>query len=53
MFAVAYILALFAAPECTVANYILPIYMALGSGFIGWQLVRFRIKNRTPAAQWI
>ena len=53
MFAVAYILTLFAVPEHTVSNYILPIYMFLGSGIITLQLVRFRLKNRIPISQWI
>ncbi len=53
LFAVAYILALFAVPDHTIANYVLPIYMFLGSGFITWQLARFRLKERIPATQWI
>lgn len=53
MFAVAYILALFAISEHTVANYILPIYMFLGSGLIAWPLARFRLKERSPVTQWI
>lgn len=53
MFAVAYVLSLFAVSEHTVANYALPIYMFLAGGFITWQLARFRLKERMPISQWI
>ena len=53
LFAVAYILSLFAVPEHTIANDILPIYMFLGCGLITWQLVRFRLKERMSLSQWI
>ena len=53
MFGLAYALAIFAAPEHTVANYALPIYMLLASGFIVWQLAKFRLRERIPVNQWI
>lgn len=53
MFAIAYILTLFAVPEHTFANYVLPIYMFLGSGFITFQLAAFRLKARIPAVEWV
>lgn len=53
MFALAYILVLFAVPEHTVANDSLPIYMFLASGWITLQLVRFRVRTKTPIIEWI
>lgn len=53
MFALAYILALFAVQDHTFANYILPIYMFFGSGTIVFILARVRVKNRTPLHEWI
>lgn len=53
MFAVAYALTLFAVPEHTFANDLLPIYVVLGCGFITMQLAVFRIRTRAPAAEWV
>ncbi len=53
MFAVAYLLALLAAPEWTAANYVLPIYMFLGAGTIACFLTRFRIRSKIPIKEWI
>lgn len=53
MFGFAYILALGAIPEHSVANYVLPVYMFLGSMYISYQLTKYRIRSRSPINEWI
>lgn len=53
IFAVGYGLAVFAVPEPTLANYILPIYMFLGASLIAVPLVLYRARNRVSLGEWI
>lgn len=53
MFAIAYGLALFAIPEATFSNIILPVYMLVGASFVSLPLVIHRVKNQTPWRGWI
>lgn len=53
LFAVAYGAAIFAVTEHTVANYILPAYMFLGSFSITLPLILYRIKKGVPLKEWI
>lgn len=53
MFAVAYAMGMFAISEHTLANYILPVYMASGACTIVLPLVLYRIKKGTPIREWI
>lgn len=53
LFAVGYFLAIFAAPERTFANYILPLYMTAGSGTATLLLVIPRIKRGIALKEWI
>lgn len=52
MYGVGYGLAVFAITEHTFANYVLPIYMLLGSGTIATILAVHRIKKGSPLSQW-
>ena len=53
LFAIGYGLVLFAIEEQTLANYILPIYMSVGSLSVTFPLVLYRLRNKVPIAQWI
>lgn len=53
LFSVAYGLAIFAIEENTPANYILPLYMALGSSSVALPLTMYRIRNRISLKEWI
>jgi len=53
LFAIAYGLVIFAITEPTFANYILPVYMSLGSLSIALPLVLYRLKRKTPLSEWI
>jgi hypothetical protein len=53
MYAFGYFLAIFAMPEQTFSNYVLPLYMAVGSGIATLFLVVPRIRRRVPLKEWI
>ncbi|MBI2097433.1 MAG: hypothetical protein HYT46_00645 [Candidatus Vogelbacteria bacterium] len=53
LFGVGYGLALFAIEEHSFANYILPVYMTVGSSFVALPLVLHRLRERVPIAQWV
>ncbi len=52
-FAVGYGLAIFAITDRTFANYVLPIYMTLGSSGIAFPLALHRWRQRTPLSEWV
>ncbi|MDO8469806.1 MAG: hypothetical protein Q7S84_02160 [bacterium] len=53
LFSVGYGLAIFSITEHHVSNYILPIYMALGSFFVSLPLVLERVKQRVVWREWL
>ncbi len=53
MFVIAYGIVFFAIKEHTFSNYILPIYMVVTCSLITFPLIRHRIKNKSPAFDWI
>jgi len=53
LFAFAYFLSIFSITENTFANYILPIYMTLGSLSIGSILCIYRLKKKISIREWI
>ena len=52
-FGVGYGLAIFAVPEQTFANYILPVYMFAGAGLIALPLILYRMRQGIPIKEWI
>jgi hypothetical protein len=52
IFAFGYGLALFAVPEYTFANCVLPVYMTLGSTTVMCILASHRIKHNIPIKEW-
>lgn len=52
-FSFAYGLNLFAVAEPSFANYILPVWMVIGGGWITLILVLYRIRTRVPLREWI
>lgn len=52
-FAIGYGLAILAITKHTFANWVLPLYMFLGSGCIAAILASRRIKQRAPLTEWI
>lgn len=53
VYAFGYFLAIFAMPEKTFANYVLPLYMAAGSGSFALLLAIPRMKQGVPLKEWI
>jgi hypothetical protein len=53
LYAIGYGLAIFAIRENTFANYVLPVYMCIGSSSIASILIAYRIKNSVPLKEWI
>jgi Na+/melibiose symporter-like transporter len=53
MYAFGYFLAIFAMPEQTFANYVLPLYMTVGSGIATLLLAIPRIRRGVPLKEWI
>ena len=53
LFAVGYGLAIFAVPERTFANYVLPLYMFFGSFSITLPLVWHRWRHKIPLSEWL
>lgn len=52
LFSIGYGLAVFAITEHTFANYVLPIYMCLGSASITLPLILYRLRNNAPLREW-
>jgi hypothetical protein len=53
LFAIGYGLVIFAIPEQTFANYILPLWMFFGAMAVALPLAWHRYKNSTPITEWI
>ena len=52
-FSLAYGISIFAISEHTFANYVLPLYMSLGSFSVVLPLSLYRIKTKKPLKEWI
>lgn len=52
IFAVGYFLAIFAIPQDTLANWILPLYMTLVALVVAFPLVLHRLRRRVPLKHW-
>ena len=53
MFSIGYGVAIFAITDHTFANYILPLYMSLGTFVISVPLIRYQLRQKIPLRQWI
>ena len=53
VFAIGYFVAVFAIPEDTVANWILPVYMTVVSLVVAFPLVLYRLRQRTQLRHWV
>jgi hypothetical protein len=53
LFAIGYFLAVFAIPENTLANWILPVYMTLLALVVAFPLALYRLQRRVPLKHWI
>lgn len=53
LFAFGFGVAIFAISEHTIANYALPVWMALSAFFIALPLVLYRMKWRVPIKDWV
>ena len=53
LFATGYGIGIFAITDRLISNYILPIYMVLGSLLIAFPLARYRYRKNIPFSQWI
>jgi len=51
-FAIGYFLAIFAIPQDTVANWILPLYMTVVSLVVAFPLALYRLRQRMPLKYW-
>jgi hypothetical protein len=52
MFAIGYFVAMFAIPQNTFANWIVPIYMTSVALVVALPLALHRLRRRTPLSQW-
>jgi hypothetical protein len=52
VFAIGYFLAIFAIPQDTVANWILPLYMTVVSLVVALPLALYRVRQRMPLKYW-
>ena len=52
VFAMGYFLAIFAIPQDTVANWILPLYMTVVSLVVAFPLALYRLRQRMPLKHW-
>jgi len=52
LFAIGYFLAVFAIPENTVANWIVPLYMILVALVVAFPLALHRLRHRLPLRHW-
>jgi hypothetical protein len=52
MYALGYFLAVFAIPQNTLANWILPLYMTLVGLAVAFPLALYRLRRRMPLKQW-
>lgn len=52
IFAVGYFLAIFAIPQDTLANWIVPVYMTLVALVVAFPLALYRLRLRMPLKHW-
>jgi len=52
MFAVGYFVAMFAIPQNTFANWVVPVYMTLVALVVAFPLALHRLRRRMPLKQW-
>jgi hypothetical protein len=52
LFSIGYGVAVFAITDHTFANYILPLYMFLGTFIISVPLVRYHLRHKIPLKEW-
>lgn len=52
-FSVGYFVVIFAVPEKTFANYVLPVYMSIGAMTAALLLIVPRVKRGVPLREWI
>jgi hypothetical protein len=52
IFAVGYFLAIFAIPEDTLANWIVPLYMTVVALAVAFPLALYRLRLRVPLREW-
>jgi hypothetical protein len=52
VFAMGYFLSVFAIPQDTVANWILPLYMMVVSLVVAFPLALYRVRHRTSLKDW-
>jgi hypothetical protein len=53
LFGIGYFLAVFAAPENTFANWVLPIYMTAVSFSVALPLALYRLREKVPLGEWV
>ena len=53
IYALGYALGIFAIAEDTIANYVLPIYMALGASTVAMILALLLFRKRAPFQEWV
>jgi len=53
LFFIGSFLAVFAIEEYNLQNVLLPLYIAIGSFFVAYPLVRYRMKMKIPLNQWL
>lgn len=53
LFSLGFLIALFAIENHSIESTLLPAYMAIGSFFVVFPLVRYRIKMKIPIKNWI
>ena len=53
IFAVGYFLAIFALPDDTLANWILPVYMTLIALIVAFPLTLHRLRRQVPLKHWV
>ena len=52
LFSIGYGVAIFAITEHTFANYVLPLYMFLGTFIISVPLIRYQLRHKIPLKEW-
>jgi hypothetical protein len=52
MYAIGYFVAVFAIPQNTFANWIVPVYMILVALIVAFPLALYRLRRRMPLNQW-
>lgn len=53
MFSLGYLVSLFSITEHTFSNYVLPLYMSIGSGIVFVILTRYRLEHKIPLREWV